>query len=118
AGASPESHRTADEFPDPEDADAFDFPDAMFAAIRRSHDESVSTEAFDPDRPALYFSALRRWANNANRMYRGRFDWIITVADDRGAIPANQPLRIFVVDPESLRPLHREAFVAELSTRD
>lgn len=106
------------EFPDPAGADPFAFPDALLSAIQRSHDDAMGSETLDRKQPAGYFSALRRWASSANRAFRGRIDWVVSVSDERGAIPAQQPVRVFVVDPETLQPLHREAFIVELSSRD
>ncbi|TVQ81032.1 MAG: hypothetical protein EA380_02650 [Phycisphaeraceae bacterium] len=113
---APEERRRA--YPDPASADPFAFPDALLSAIQRSHDDAMGSETLDKEQPGAYFGALRRWANSANRAFRGRIDWVVSVSDERGAIPAQQPVRIFVVDPETLQPLHREAFIVELSSRD
>ena len=114
--AAPEEPRRA--YPDPASADPFAFPDALLSAIQRSHNDAMESETLDKEQPAAYFGALRRWANAANRAFRGRIDWVVSVSDERGAIPAHQPVRVFVVHPETLQPLHREAFIVELNSRD
>lgn len=105
-------------YPDPARANPFAFPDALLSAVQRSHDDAMGSETLDREQPTAYFSALRRWVNSTNRAFRGRIDWVVSVSDERGAIPAQQPVRVFVVDPETLQPLHREAFIVELSSRD
>ncbi len=106
------------EYPDPSLAEPLAYPDALLVRLRESYAEMLGDVSAERRQSASYLAEVRRWASVANRTYRGRIDWVVSVADEEGAIPADQPLRVFVVDAETLRPLHRDPFVVEMESRD